>query len=349
MRPDPDSTLAKDERAKRRALVREENRRFLAEHPDHPTIERVVDNRVFLLGLDDLYRERMKRHESTELLACARAVAAKLGVAPADVPIEGYYTETKGLTEYFRLLRGLQAIDRKYDARVSSTREFQRLLSVASAPLYGRPVEDGRLLPVCRDPLAQAMLDIATETDVSRWTLDNLLEVAHRVAIQSDDFSLVGLASVARDRVMLAALRESVALYDERSRLSREPAHPPIPVYVWRVSDELTRRGARFVVSFNELFDDDLPEPVAENADLFFEAADKKNIIGRCICIGETTQPERFYHWGIRRGADGEATVEEFWDTKLWTTEGYAMRQVLTRAPFAPTGALPPLEEDETT
>ena len=251
MRPDPDSTLAKDERAKRRALVREENRRFLAEHPDHPTIERVVDNRVFLLGLDDLYRERMKRHESTELLACARAVAAKLGVAPADVPIEGYYTETKGLREYFRLLRGLQAIDRKYDARVSSTREFQRLLSVASAPLYGRPVEDGRLLPVCRDPLAQAMLDIATETDV--------------------------------------------------------------------------------------------------NADLFFEAADKKNIIGRCICIGETTQPERFYHWGIRRGADGEATVEEFWDTKLWTTEGYAMRQVLTRAPFAPTGALPPLEEDETT
>jgi len=32
------------------------------------TVERIVDNRVFLLGLDQLYRERMKRHESTELL-----------------------------------------------------------------------------------------------------------------------------------------------------------------------------------------------------------------------------------------------------------------------------------------
>jgi len=57
--------------------------------------EHVVDNRVFLLGLDQLYRERVKRHESTELLTCARAVAARLNVAPAAVPIEGYYTETK--------------------------------------------------------------------------------------------------------------------------------------------------------------------------------------------------------------------------------------------------------------
>jgi len=60
--------------------------------------EHVVDNRVFLLGLDQLYRERVKRHESTELLTCARAVAARLNVAPAAVPIEGYYTETKELS-----------------------------------------------------------------------------------------------------------------------------------------------------------------------------------------------------------------------------------------------------------
>lgn len=81
------------------------------------TVERIVDNRVFLLGLDQLYRERMKRHESTELLTCARAVAVKLNVPPADVPIEGYYTETKDLTEYFRLTRGC----RTYATRTSRT------------------------------------------------------------------------------------------------------------------------------------------------------------------------------------------------------------------------------------
>lgn len=72
-------------------------------------IERlVVNNRVFLLGLDELYRESMKTHERHELLICARETADALSVAPADVPIEGYYTEDEDLTEYFRLVRALQ-------------------------------------------------------------------------------------------------------------------------------------------------------------------------------------------------------------------------------------------------
>jgi hypothetical protein len=48
------------------------------------------------------------------------------------------------------------------------------------------------------------------------------------------------------------------------------------------VDAELARRGARFAAAFNKLFDDDLPEPVAENADLFFEAGREENVIGRC-------------------------------------------------------------------
>lgn len=51
---------------------------------------RIVDNRTFLLGLDYLYRNAMKRHECGELLRCARHVAAALRVAPAAVPVEGY-------------------------------------------------------------------------------------------------------------------------------------------------------------------------------------------------------------------------------------------------------------------
>jgi hypothetical protein len=62
----------------------------------------IVDNRVFLLGLDNHYRELMKDHEREELLLCARRVAAALQVKPADVPVEGYYAEHPKLTEYFR-------------------------------------------------------------------------------------------------------------------------------------------------------------------------------------------------------------------------------------------------------
>jgi hypothetical protein len=65
------------------------------------TERRVVNNRVFLLGLDELYRESMKRHERGELLGCARETTSVLSVTPADVPIEGYYAENEGLTSIF--------------------------------------------------------------------------------------------------------------------------------------------------------------------------------------------------------------------------------------------------------
>ena len=57
------------------------------------TVKCVVDDRVFLLGLDYLYREAVKKFERSELLSCARRISKTLDVEPADVPIEGYYTE----------------------------------------------------------------------------------------------------------------------------------------------------------------------------------------------------------------------------------------------------------------
>lgn len=318
---DPYTGMSKAERATLRTKWRQRIQRILAEHPNHPTVEHIVDNHVFLLGLDQLYRTSMKRHESTELLACACAVAATLNVAPADVPIEGYYAETRRLTEYFRLVRGLQAVGGEHVGRVTPMGEFQRLLSVMSAPLYGRPVRGGYLFPVGRDPLAHALHD--TARDSSEWTVGNLVERAHRVAVETQDFSLVGLASLVRDAVILAALRESVVLYAEFETSSMEDADPPVPVYVWQVDEELARRGARFVATFNELFDEDLPEPIAENADLFFEAANEDEIVGRCACIGSTPPPVRYYHWAIHRGSDGRPKVEEFWDPEVWTTHRY--------------------------
>jgi hypothetical protein len=69
------------------------------------TETRVVDDRTFLLGLDELYRSAMKKHERDELLGCARTLSTALGIAPADVPVEGYYSEDEMLSEYFRRMQ----------------------------------------------------------------------------------------------------------------------------------------------------------------------------------------------------------------------------------------------------
>src|SRR5437773_1358980 len=59
---------------------------FLARNPNHPKEERIVDDRTFLLGLDELYRTGIKPHERTELRVSARAGSARWGRGPWPLP-----------------------------------------------------------------------------------------------------------------------------------------------------------------------------------------------------------------------------------------------------------------------
>jgi hypothetical protein len=279
---------------------------------------RVVDNRVFLLGLDKLYRDAMKRHEGGELLMCARRVAEALRVAPADVPIEGYYAEDERLTEYFRLVRALQEVLEGERSSVDSLSEFQRLLDVTSAPLYGRPQYKGKLLPTGRDALSQALYDT-----FPNWTVASLTAAAYNRALEFDEISLVGLAARIKDAVVLTAVRESVVLYAEV--VAGAAFNSPRPKYVWEVDKDLARQARRFIDTFNTLFGERLPPPDPSQAELYWHAYDDNKILGRCVRIGydDSILPIRHYHWAIYRAADGGFAVHEFWNHELWTTTRY--------------------------
>ena len=286
------------------------------------TERRVVDNRVFLLGLDKLYRDAMMQHERGELLGCARRVAETLRTKPADVPVEGYYADDEQLTEYFRLVRALQGVSEGARSAVDSLPEFQRLLAVTAAPLYGRAQHNGNLLPAGRDALSQALLDTRP------WTAPGLTAAAYTAALKTDDISLVGLAARVRDAVVLTATRESVVLYAEimvGSALGMR--WHPIPRYVWNVDDDLARHARRFIETFKELFGDELPPPDPAQAERYWLAYDGNVILGRCVRIGYETAvaPTLYYHWGISRTPDGELVVEEFWDSEVWTTTRYRL------------------------
>ena len=279
---------------------------------------RIVDNRTFLLGLDMLYCEAMKRHERGELLHCARRVAAVLHVAPEAVPVEGYYAEDKQLTEYFRLVRALQQVSEEHKPAVASLPEFQRLWDVTSAPLYGKPIL-GALLPQGRDALSQALYD----TNVSEWSVWRLTETAHRAAQETDDFSLVGLAALAQDAIVLTATHESVVLYGEvviGASLQRKR-----PKYIWKVDKELAARAHRFTDAFSTLFGDKLPPPEPAQAEIYWDACQDNEILGRCVRIGynNAVSPALQYHWAICRRSDDTFGVQEFWQPEVWTTERY--------------------------
>lgn len=292
--------------------------------------QRVVDNRVFLLGLDDLYREAMKPHERGELLACAHRVSEALDVGPANVPIEGYYTEDADLTEYFRLIRALQGVSAAAEPSVSSLSEFQRLRAVCSSPLFGPAQESGKLLPTGRDALSQALKDAYPD-----WTVANLVAIANKVARERDEISLVGLAARICDAVVLTATRESVVLYAERFvGAARRPRRPK---YVWKVSPDLSQLARRFIDTFRSLFGEALPPPDAEHAAHYWAACQNNRLFGRCVRIGsdDSTSPVRHYHWAIATDSRDEYLVHEFWDREVWTTDRYRRS---SRRPDRPEG-----------
>jgi hypothetical protein len=279
------------------------------------TYDSVVDDRAFLLGLDELYREAMKKHERGELLACAQRVANKLKSPMEDVPVEGYYTEHPDLGTYFRLMRTLQAQPIERSSEVESLPQFQRLLAVTSSPIFGRPIREN-LLPTGRDPLSAALRAAPSSRE---WTVPSLMAAASVLVKERDDYSLVGLACRAQDPVVVAALRESVVLYAE-TITDRAAAGPR---YVWRVDPELAAAAQRFINAFNELFGKELPPATAAYAHIYGLSATNARIEGRCARLGQTNDvPPAYYHWAVAK-MHGELVVDEFWAAEIWTTERY--------------------------
>lgn len=283
-----------------------------------------VDNRKFLLGLDELYRTATKRFESETLLPCARVVAQKLQVLPADVPVEGYYYETTELEEYFRLMRGLQKQSEDSQPRVRDLREFQLLWDWTSSPLYGRPQREQKLFPVGRDSLTQALRDTIPD-----WNVERLVKAAYAAALQHDDISLVGLAARIQDAVVLAAVRESVVLYAEIVTLGilEEPEFQ----YEWRVDEALADTANRFIETFNRFVPNTIPKAESANAEPYYKAYADNELIGRCVRIGKNQDGTQHYHWAIAikglYGNEFELGVDEFWSKNVWTTQKYRNAQ----------------------
>jgi hypothetical protein len=278
-------------------------------------VERVVDNRVFLLGLDKQYRKAMQMSEFNELRQCAHRVAAALQVSPAAVPVEGYYSESPPLAEYFRLMRALQAVESKRIPDVESLAEFQRLRQVCTSRLYGFPEDREKLFPAMLDSLTTAL-----ERTSPQWTLATGVPMARSMAIENDDYSLVGLAALTQDAVVLTALRETVVLYAEGARGISRPVEY---VYRWNVDEHLAAQAQRFVTTFNDLLGERLAPAGPEFSSFYWTEAEQLEEC--CVRIGSDPSGRRHYHWAIRLDRSGKLEVEEFWDTEIWTTRKYRL------------------------
>jgi hypothetical protein len=124
---------------------------------------------------------------------------------------------------------------------------------------------------------------------------------------------------------VLCALRESVVLY--AAVMVGGAAAVPYE-YVWNVDDVVEARAKKFVETFNHLFHERLPEPIADNANGFWIACNEWKCLGRCVRIGfnDAVHPPKQYHWAIDRNEQRKLVVKDFWDDEVWTTERYSKK-----------------------
>lgn len=282
-------------------------------------IVKLVDNRVFLLGLDYLYREQMKIFEQEILLPAVSELIHTLKTPVLELPIEGYYYETEKLTEYFLKVRSLQKNTREHADLVKTTAAYQLLSTIFSSSIYGFKQAQG-FFPQSLDSLYFAL----TSTPVSTWSISSLVAAAQTISLANHDISLVGLAASIGDSVVLTALRESVALYAAVAAGCALGKEPPIVQYVWQVDEQLQDRANQFIEIFNLLTNSQLPLAQAHQAKIFYTAYEQNNIFQRCIYLGfnDSKLPMEYYHWAIGY-ENGQPISKDFWSKEVWTTEKY--------------------------
>ena len=269
-----------------------------------------VDDRCFVLGLNEAFREVKQAYELAVLLPAAERVAAALGVAEADVPVEGYYYQSEALSRYFRLIRALQQQPATAMPGADCAQALQTLRAYFSSPALGRPVSGmDNLLPQTSSPLNEALQTILPQD----WNIDRICQAA-MAQVDEDDVNLLALAAMTGDALLICATRETMALDMCVATCAIET-----PTYRWAVSAALAERANRFIDRLQRDTGIVLPAADASSAEYYFHQQQNAGLSGRCIAIGQIPG-NGYYHWYI--GYDlGGCQVKDFWSDSLWTTE----------------------------
>lgn len=296
-----------------------------------------VDDRLFTLGLTELFRGEMKRHETENLLPLAIAVCREIAIDPSDAPIEGYYDETPELREFFRRVRALQDTRATVVLTPVAGHALKRLSATLNSPALGHVVDDGHLLARNTQVLGEA-LRISL-----RWSIDELVLKAASM-VRKDDCDLVAVAATTGDALCLLVARESLALSADMEWAEQDDE----PEYRWAVSEAVAAVAMRFVGALRQSTGIALPTPDRSNALRYGRAGTGVDLAGRCILLGRRSGTgDVYYHWYVD-AAGGTPVVRDFWSAAVWSTQ--AVRCLPTgrqpgseKSPLATAAVLPGL------
>jgi hypothetical protein len=268
----------------------------------------LVDDRVFVVGLCELSRHALSAYETTTLLPLAETACRALMIEVSPVMVEGYYSESPELERFFTLVRALQRARMQSVPPGPGAEAIHLLRRMFCCSAMGRTEDSEYVLPRASSPFGQALRESPT------WSVDGLSQQA-RALVTPSDAGLVAVASASADPIALCVARETVALSADV-----ELAEPEPPNFVWAVSNTVAGVAARYVAALAEATGITLPEPRSTSSEVYGSAAQKADVNGRCILVGEQPAHEYpFYHWYVdARGVT--PVVKDFWSSHVWST-----------------------------
>ena len=294
-----------------------------------------VNNLTFFRIVDKQVREAMQQVE-TEMLPIARKALSETGLALQKHPVEGYYSKTQRLTNFFNHIKTLQL---NYSDKVGDsvkklhkfyTNEVFGLGQAVRTPLNSKgvwyPIEPPVVISPMVDPLTAAVVEVGNKpaTIHQDLTIENITKVLENVKLGK---GLVGLGSLV-DKTEREIMGEynpiATTLARETTVLSAYvPTFKGMPEY--KVSSEVEEQGNAVIKAYNSLFKKagfnvKIPHITRKKA---FQLNHDLPEMDRCVRVFNLDLPgqdKEFYHWAIGIVNYGTKVVD-FWRKEVITTD----------------------------
>ncbi|MFH1637511.1 MAG: hypothetical protein ABIB71_03745 [Candidatus Woesearchaeota archaeon] len=300
---------------------------------------KIIENFDYFQAVDATVRRYMKAFE-TEMLPVAEQALKDAGFPLGNYPVEGYYPETKELTQYFLHVRTLQD---KYTTTVTGA--IQKLHDIYTHPVFGLkqgkpnainptdvyfPEEDLVTISPVVDPVT-----VASKKIMPNWTIDGIMENVEKENLGE---GLVGFAYMVDElakgeRAHFNPVATTMAC--ETTVLSRMKmvvrGLRKRPQVDWRVTPEVEGAGKGVIESYSDLMGRhssllrEVPQVTPDN---ICGLLDNLPSVFRIVNLNSNLlRDDGHYHWAIdsseEDGKQKGLVVKEIWSDKVITTEEY--------------------------
>lgn len=295
-----------------------------------PTIDIDITNEDFFFMIENQIRDWMKVEEEKIYLPIARELLKKSGISLHDLelyPVEGYYHESEGLREYFKLLRNFQHNEKVYE-KLKPCEELTKLQNLCHNDIWG--IEDER--ERSKSPLRRRY-DIVTLTMESKkifpdqdenpwpWTIERIMNGLS--SYFDNRTNLVELAYLINNPKLICCAAETNCMYRMFACISGSYSMGPVAkeIYHWKVDKDVEEMGARLIAEYNKLLSEDrvLVVPSLDN----HIRLEKSPKLPRVSMLGYVLKTNQYYHWIL----DEDYKLIDKYSQEIITTESYTKKQ----------------------